>query len=1196
LSSTTTCSTTHLLRVECQSTESAQLDQQLRAFWELESLGIHEEETTLYDDFTRNITFQDGRYTVPLPWKEFHDHLPDNYLLSLKRLKGLLHRLRNDPTMLKEYDDTIRDQAAKGIIELVPSDKETAAATVHYLPHHAVVRRDKATTKLRVVYDASAKSTGPSLNDCLHKGAKFHQLILDLLVRFRSYQVALVADVEKAFLMIGVEEKDRDALRFLWIDDVNKGDPELQVYRFTRVMFGVSSSPFLLNATVKYHLEQFLQSNEAVVRRLLQSTDDIVSGASSEEEAFSLYVQSKEIFRQGGFNLRKFMTNSVPLQTRIDCAEGLSNEAQPKKQTEEYKVLGVTWNAQSDRLVFDLSDLHNVAINLQPTKRNVVSLIGRFYDPLGFLAPITIKFKIMFQKLCQAKLEWDSELSEVLQEDWRTLLVDLREAGPVSIPRCYTHQADEKPLMYTLCGFCDASTRAYAAVVYLVIESEANREVQFMVSKTRVAPLQQQTIPRLELLSAFLLASLLDSVRESLTATFPQVGVRCYTDSMVTLYWIRGTDKQWKPFVSNRVREIRRRAHPSLWSHCPGVSNPADLPSRGVASLELAVSQLWRRGPKWLQSGFEPTNEAEVQCMPTECTAELKTAQHHNLLSLKSKEAVGALLDPARFSTFSRLMGVTVQVLRAAKRFKGIQESDSSMFCTMERQEAETLWIQDAQNLLYGKDMKTLAKQFNLFQDEKGVWRCAGRLSNAELPYAVKYPILLPRGHPLTALVVKEAHERVCHDGVRETLTEIRSKYWIPKGRNFTRKIIHNCVLCKRFEGRPYKAPPPPPLPPCRLKEDPAFSYTGVDFAGPLITRGSQPSQGHKVWIALFTCYVTRAVHLEVVPDQSTPAFIRCLKRFAARRGLPKRFISDNGKSFKAAAKYLNAVFKDGLVQAHLTGVGTAWQFNVERAPWWGGAFERMVRSTKRCLRKLIGRAQFSHDELSTALAEIESVINSRPVSYLSTGDVEEPLTPSHLIVGRRILSLPDHFGQMCDLDDRDFTLDSDQATNRVKHLNNVLNHFWNRWRREYLSELREVHSNIAMRQPNGKHSQVAIGDIVIVHDDHLPRGLWKLGKIREVLMGRDGQIRGAVVKVARRNQQHVLLRRPIQLLYPLEVRDDQAEAVARADKDELEEVEQVDEEEQSEEVNENVRVRPKSCFQEGRRTNEDLDCRSRTR
>ena len=202
------------------------------------------------------------------------------------------------------------------MIEAVPAGEPPPRAT-HYLPHHAVVRQDKSTTKVRIVYDASAKSAnGPSLNDCLLKGPKFNQLIFDLLLRFRFYKIALTADLEKAFLMVSVDEADRDVLRFIWVDDTSKDPPDLRVYRFIRVVFGVSSSPFLLNATIRFHLEKYLETNEGLVQQLLHSTyvDDIISGGHTEEEAFDLYTTSKKIFREGGFNLRKFLTNSKRLQ------------------------------------------------------------------------------------------------------------------------------------------------------------------------------------------------------------------------------------------------------------------------------------------------------------------------------------------------------------------------------------------------------------------------------------------------------------------------------------------------------------------------------------------------------------------------------------------------------------------------------------------------------------------------------------------------------------------------------------------------------------------------------------------------------------------------------------------------------------------------------------------------------------------
>ena len=598
-------------------------------------------------------------------------------------------------------------------------------------------------------------------------------------------------------------------------------------------------------------------------------------------------------------------------------------------------------------------------------------------------------------------------------------MVDLSEGRPISAPRSYFDCVDENPTAITLCGFCDAFTRAYAAVIYLVLRTSCN-VVRF---------------------------------------------------------------------------------------------------------------------------GVEPYVETEPPSMPEECIVELKTgvARSLTLVNTVSKCVVSELIDCKRFSALSRVLRVTAQVLRAVEKFKNWKNHQGNTHSTVtlaQMTEAGLLWVKDAQQSMSQKsDFESHKRQFNLFKDEKGVWRCEGRLSNAGVPYAVKNPILLPRSHPLTTLIVREAHACVFHNGIKETLTEIRRKYWIPRVRSLTRQIIHCCVLCRRLEGMSFKPPPPPPpLPTFRVKEDPAFTYTGVDFAGPLYVHGYE-NFTQKVWICLFTCYVTRAVHLDVVPNQSTETFIRWLKRFSARRGLLTKFISDNGKTFKAAAKYLKTVFKDGEVKEYLTGLGTDWIFNVERAPWWGGAFERMVKSTKRCLRKLIGRAQFSLDELVTVLAEIESVINSRPLTYVSAGDMEEPLTPSHLIVGRRILNLPDHLSHLDDLEDEEFSPDSTLLTRRMKHLGNTLNHFWNRWRSEYLNELREAHSYTARRQTNARHSVVSVGDVVIVHDEHLPRGLWKLGKIKTVMKGRDGQIRGATVKMANKDGREVLLSRPIQLLYPLEVR-----------------------------------------------------------
>ncbi len=270
----------------------------------------------------------------------------------------------------------------------------------------------------------------------------------------------------------------------------------------------------------------------------------------------------------------------------------------------------------------------------------------------------------------------------------------------MSIPRSYFHQVVDSPISVTLYGFCDASVCAYAAVIYLVTRTDDDTHVQFVVSKTRVAPLQAQTIPRLELLSAYLLSKLMVSVLGSLLVTLPQLKAQCYTDSQIALYWICGTNKEWKPFVQNRVNEIRRNVSPSLWNYCPGVSNPADLPSRGLSALETAMSQLWRQGPNWLYENF-PWKSPENTSMPEECAIELKaTASHLSLLTTDAKGSVDKLLSCNKFSSLSKLLRVTALIVKAIKRFKGAAADDCTSLTPEELIQAEILWIKDAQQPL----------------------------------------------------------------------------------------------------------------------------------------------------------------------------------------------------------------------------------------------------------------------------------------------------------------------------------------------------------------------------------------------------------------------------------------------------------------------------------------------------------------
>ena len=529
-------SVTHVLHTGTDLNTDYALDNQLSAFWDLESFGVVENKKSVLEEFEERIHFTGERYEVSLPWKTSCSTLSPNYTLCRDRLKGLLRRLKQHPETMREYDSIIQGQLQQGIVEPVDPSSQSAdggenSKCVHYLPHHAVIRKDKDTTKIRIVYDASAKSEGPSLNQCLHTGPKFHQRITDLLLRFRVYPVAVVADIEKAFLMIQVAKEDRDALRFLWVKDPAAEQPEIIELQFARVIFGVSSSPFLLNATIRHHLEH-ANADPETVNKLLRAfyVDDVVTGANNEDEAHELYHTAKTLLKKGGFNLRKFTSNSLILRSAINREENphlqpATVPASPSDVDDTYasitlgssekcnpgerSVLGVQWNTYSDELVMSVQNIA-CAIKIKPTKRAIVSIVGKFYDPLGILSPVVVAFKIFLQELCKALLGWDDVLTGDLLLKWQRLSSSLTKCRQtIQLPRCYARSPRDHSNHHELCGFCDASLRAYSAVVYLVTESESGVQVDFVISKTRVSPLKPQTIPRLELLSAVLLARLI---------------------------------------------------------------------------------------------------------------------------------------------------------------------------------------------------------------------------------------------------------------------------------------------------------------------------------------------------------------------------------------------------------------------------------------------------------------------------------------------------------------------------------------------------------------------------------------------------------------------------------------------------------------------------------------------------------------
>ena len=393
---------------------------------------------------------------------------------------------------MSEYNSIIQDQLKTGIVEEVPpedlkNDHNTNRS--HYLPHLAVVRKDRETTKVRVVYDGSAKSSKKerSLNDCLQTGPNNLPHVFNMIANFRKNIVGLTADIEKAFLMVGIQDDQRDFLRFLWFDDPSLENPKIIHLKFTRLVFGLRPSPAILGATIQHHLKLYKQSDPEMFKLLEKSfyVDDLLTGESNDEKALTIYHRAKQLMAEGGFNLRKWKTNSVELQRAIAESESVTSGASSNKNGDEsyaksssqslsantpidedifVKVLGMNWNTHDDEIIFSFAELHKYASSLPLTKRSVLKVTAKIYDPMGFLSPLTVEMKILFQELCIEKTNWDIELKGESLRKWKSFLQELILIDCYHIPRCYFAR---QPVDVQLHGFSDASERAYAAVVYI---------------------------------------------------------------------------------------------------------------------------------------------------------------------------------------------------------------------------------------------------------------------------------------------------------------------------------------------------------------------------------------------------------------------------------------------------------------------------------------------------------------------------------------------------------------------------------------------------------------------------------------------------------------------------------------------------------------------------------------------------------
>jgi hypothetical protein len=1065
----------------------------LSRFWDLEAIGVSDKEDCPLEKFQSNITFGDKRYTVGLTWKDQHPPLLDNKHIAVASLKRTQKRLEKDPELLAGYAKALQEMEDNGFVEEVPSE-EIDECRAFYLPHHPVVRKESISTKIRPVFNASCKGqNGVSLNDCLEAGPNLNPSVSDVLLRFRRWKYAISADVKKAFLQIKMMRKDQDFQRFL----VKKGE-DMRTMRFVRVAFGVNCSPFLLAATIRHHLSLYEPS--FVVSELKDNlyVDDFLSGADTKDAVKQLHQDADKIMSEAGMTLAKWTTNDSAI-----LGSGIEGE-----MSDYVKVLGVSWEREQDVFRFVGAQLPDP---IRVTKRTVLSLIARVFDPLGFILPCTITARFLFQDVWRLGISWDEDLPQELQESFQRWLKGLEFLKEITIPRSYmTCPWSECESDVELHAFGDASLKGYGACVY-VRHKGTNGRVQCTLVRScgRVAPIERKTLPRLELLACLVTAQLLDSVIKALH--LPEVKYTCWSDSMVALGWIRSDPSKWRQWVANRVATIHALTNPAHWKHVRGIENPADIVSRGASAEVLVKSDLWWKGPQFLQ---QP--EFKVQEAPTESTSSQEVEIERKVSSVLVCTEVEPTFDIKRWSTLDKAFKVIAWVQRFIKRARK-QTVDSGPITSVEYAGAKLIFLLEVQRVEFAKEILLLKAgkkvpsdsklaMLNPCLDDNGLLRVRGRIQLSELSYESKHPIILPKGHALL-LLLRFIHVSKKHAGVQSMITSVREEYEAFGLRQTAKTVKRYCIACQKVDSRAC-GEEAAPLPKVRVTRAPVFSVTGIDFAGPLFC---SDDPGAKLYICLFVCGVVRAIHLELTESLTTEDFVLAFRRFAALKRVPSIVYSDNGTNFVGGQRVLSS---------YLGPLAPEWKFNCPRAPWWGGWWERLVRSVKSALKKSIRRESLSKVELCTCLCEVAAAINSRPLTFVGT-DIENsvPLTPNHFLSGHGNQGLESRLHE----DPESLSLET--LSLRQQEMVDRLDEFWKVWSEQYLKNLPP--SIQSMR----KSGNAEIGSFVLIREDGVPRMQWNVGIITKLHYGKDGLPRAADIRTAKS-----VKTRPIQKLHCLEM------------------------------------------------------------